>query len=391
MRLLLCRSLGAAFLAAALLGLVGLSSDPDARDEAVVGGETGAAQEAAPDPVALLVQQLGAASYVKREEAGKELKALGEKALPALLDAAAASKDPEVHLRASALAHTIMLDCRNGKVSGLQMAVIKADEFTMGSPAAEPGRRADEAEHPVRIARSFFLGVYELTQAQYRRVMKANPSWFAPTGQGKDIVAGHNTEAFPVESVSWYDAIEFCNGLSELDGYKPYYTLTGVQRQRGAIRRATVKIAGGNGYRLPTEAEWEYACRAGTTTAFYYGKDTKANMANLKPVIISGGYGSTLKWPDLKRTAMTGNYAPNPWGLHDMHGNVAEWCWDWYSGNYYGRSPKADPAGPEHGTHRVIRGGSWLVNEWSARSANRFFHLPTDSHFNIGFRVARSG
>jgi len=177
--------------------------------------------------------------------------------------------------------------------------------------------------------------------------------------------------------------------LSKQDGYEPYYKLASVKREKESIKSASVTIAGGNGYRLPTEAEWEYGCRSVSITPFHFGAGNTGREANIKSGI-GGGYGGPPAWESLGRTTKVGSYAPNQWGLFDMHGNAAEWCWDWYDKDYYGKSPVNDPQGPDRGQHRVLRGGSWLVNEGSCRSASRFFLTPDDSKDYAGFRVART-
>jgi formylglycine-generating enzyme required for sulfatase activity len=218
--------------------------------------------------------------------------------------------------------------------------------------------------------------------------MKVNPSWFARTGGGKDRVAGLDTGRFPVEKVTWFDAVDFCNKLSELDGYDPYYKLADVTRDGDSITAAAVTAAGGNGYRLPTEAEWEYACRADTATPFQFGQVRTGNEGNFKTVF-PGGYGGPGKTVDLGRTAKVGSYPVGGWGLTDMHGNAAEWCGDWYDKDYYLKSPVDDPGGPAAGQHRVLRGGSWLLTNTSCRSASRFWLPPGESTYYTGFRVAR--
>jgi formylglycine-generating enzyme required for sulfatase activity len=164
--------------------------------------------------------------------------------------------------------------------------------------------------------------------------------------------------------------------------------MTDVELDGNSIMHATVAIDGGNGYRLPTEAEWEYACRASSRQRFHFGVKTDSRRANLqsRTVVL---YGSSVN-SSLKRTAETGSYKPNAWGLYDMHGNVAEWCWDWYGEDYYGRSPRQDPRGPDHGRHRVLRGGSWLLNESGCRSASRFYLTADQRTSFAGFRVART-
>jgi formylglycine-generating enzyme required for sulfatase activity len=239
------------------------------------------------------------------------------------------------------------------------------------------------------LTRPFLLDIYEVTQAEYRRVMSARPSWFAIAGGGAEPVSGLDTDRFPVEQVTWFDAVEFCNRLSKLDGHPPYYQLTDTVREGGSIKAAAITIAGGTGYRLPSEAEWEYACRAWSTGAFHFGTYNTGREANLKPPVAAGGYGSPPTWRALARTAKVGSYKSNLYGLFDMHGNVAEWCGDWYEADYYAASPTADPPGPASGRHRVVRGGSWLVTQGSCRSASRYYLTPGDANHSTGFRVAR--
>ena len=242
-------------------------------------------------------------------------------------------------------------------------------------------------QHRVRITRPFYLGVYEVTQAEFQRVMGRNPSWFSPNGGGKDRVSGLDTSRFPVETVSWYDAVDFCNRLSQREGLKPYYRLEVNKRDDdGLIKEAKVTVLGGPGYHLPTEAQWEYACRAGTTTPFHFGRwsnGTRSNVAGRKP------YGTTQKGPYLERTTWVGNYQPNAFGLFDTHGNVWEWCQDWYDAKFYSRSPTDDPVNRTPGKYRVLRGGSWNDVPWLARSASRLWNWPVNRGYDVGFRLAR--
>ena len=185
---------------------------------------------------------------------------------------------------------------------------------------------------------------------------------------------GHNPSSheesgdLPVENVSWLDAVRFCNRLSEREGRKPYYRIEGD----------AVTIASGEGYRLPTEAEWEYACRAGTATRFSFGDDENALGQYAWYVDNSNG-----------RTHLVGRKQPNAFGLYDMHGNVWEWCWDEYDGDYYKRSPANDPQGPEQASYRVIRGGGGHDEPRYARSANRRGFAPEYRSSLLGFRLAR--
>ncbi len=337
--------------------------------------------------ITALVGQLGNPVYAVREAALRDLVALGEAALPAL-QTASASEDLEVHRRTRVAIRRIIFGARMSKSIGLELVVVEPNEFQMGSPANEANRRPDETIHRVRLTGTFLLGAYEVTQDEYQKVMKAAPSWFAAAGGGKAKVAGENTDRFPVENVTWFDAIAFCNQLSQRDGYEPYYKMTDVKRTSDRITTATVTVVNGNGYRLPTEAEWEFACRAGTTTPFHYGYANSGREANLKPGPATG-YGSPV-WNSLGRTAKVGSYKPNGYGLFDMHGNVGEWCGDWYDKDYSTEAVTINPRGPHEGRQRLVRGGSWMVNEGSCRSASRFWLTPDEAKDYVGFRIART-
>ncbi len=336
-----------------------------------------------------LIERLGHEEFAHREAATEELQTIGEPALSELRRAAAEHADLETRLRAKQLVVAILLALRTSKTTGMEMALVESGTMTMGSPEGEAGRNTDEPTHRVRITQSLLLGKHEVTQAEYEKVMGANPSYFGPKGPGKDKIPDQIFTSLPVERVSWFDAIAYCNRLSELDGLKPYYMLADVRRDGATIKSATVTIAGGHGYRLPTEAEWEYACRAGTSAMYHYGGGSNGELANVKGQTFTG-YGGTTVGPDLQRTCAAGRYRPNSFGLFDMHGNVAEWCWDWYGKDYYKKSPADDPAGAVGGTQKVLRGGSWLLNETAARSAARGVQTPDEAKEFTGFRVARS-
>jgi formylglycine-generating enzyme required for sulfatase activity len=247
---------------------------------------------------------------------------------------------------------------------GMKLALIPDGEFLMGSPVSDKEARDDEKpQHRVRITRPFYLGVYEVTQEEYQRVTGTNPSFFSPDGPGKDKVAGLDTRRFPAEQVRWPDAVEFCRRLSELPDEKK----------------------AGRRYRLPTEAEWEYAARAGTTTPFHFGESLSSLQANFNGSFPAGG---AAKGPFLARTTQVGSYAPNAFGLFDVHGNVWEWCADWYGRDYYRDAPRDDPRGPATGSVRVIRGGEWYGDARDCRCAFRYADLPTGVFYVMGFRVA---
>ena len=231
---------------------------------------------------------------------------------------------------------------------GLEMLRVSPGTFMMGSPISEPDRYNDETQHRVTLTKPFWLGKYEVTQGQWKAVMGDNPSHFS----------GNN---HPVENVSWEDAIAFCRKLNQMDGKKPQGYL----------------------YSLPTEAQWEYACRAGTSSATAFGDSLSSRDANFKRGF---SFGSAAKGSYLKRTTTVGSYPPNAWGFYDMHGNVWEWCHDWY-GDYAGSSV-TDPVGPSSGTYRVSRGGSWINIGEDCRSVNRDRSIPGYRGFDPGFRLS---
>jgi formylglycine-generating enzyme required for sulfatase activity/serine/threonine protein kinase len=256
------------------------------------------------------------------------------------------------------------------RVGQIPLKRIPAGTFRMGSPAGE-GLSSEHPRHEVRISRPFYLGVFEVTQAQYRAVMAENPSHFARTGRDRDKVANRSTDLHPVDNVSWLDAVRFCNILSERENLEPFYE----------IDEETVRVPdwNGTGYRLPTEAEWEYACRAGSTTRYGFG-DGEKDLSE---------YGWYERFAG-SQTHPVGQKRPNAWGLYDMHGNVWEWCWDWYNENDSQPASIPDPTGPPQGTHRVLRGGSFHDYPAVLRSATRGRELPVNRDWVNGLRLARN-
>ena len=234
----------------------------------------------------------------------------------------------------------------------LELVYIHAGSFWMGSPKDELGRSDDEIPHRVTLTQDFWLGKYSVTQRQWIVVMGSNPSYF------------QNGDRYPVEQVSWYDAMAFCQKLTE--------------RERSAGR-----LPAGYEYTLPTEAQWEYACRAGTTTPYSFGSALNGDKANCNGDYPYGGVG---KGRYLERTSKVGSYAPNAWGLYDMIGNVHDWCRDWYGD--YPTGSATDPAGPSSGLYRVLRGGTWAFSASDCRSAKRSDRQPAYGYYWIGFRVA---
>jgi len=249
----------------------------------------------------------------------------------------------------------------------IEMMRIPGGTFTMGSPASQANRNTDETQRQVTIA-AFSIGKYIVKQAEYEAIMGVNPSRFKQEDAN-----------MPVENVSWFDAIEFCNKLSEAEGLTPVYTITGTGNERTVTWNRNE-----NGYRLPTEAEWEYACRAETTTIFNTGDNITTFQANYDG---TSPYNNNAAGRYIRKTTPVGNYPPNAWGLYDMHGNLWEWCWDWY-GNY-ATGAQTDPIGPASGTYRVLRGGSWFEGGRNLRSAVRFNYYPSNRNYFFSFRVVK--
>ena len=261
----------------------------------------------------------------------------------------------------------------------------------MGAPASEGGGSNERPLHDVTLTKGFWMSRYQITQEQYYSVMGGTiPVWFKTHGS-----------RLPVDEVTWYEAIVFCNRLSIKEGLTPVYSISGntnpkdwgtVPTSSPSAWDAVVMVQGANGYRLPTEAEWEYACRAGTASAYNFfdkttgtwGTDTiSLNQANHDSAYPPG-------------TTTVGAFHPNAWGLYDMHGNVWEWCWDWYGNNYYGVpvASNPDPKGPDFPDNpltptRVIRGGCWGNIAQELRSAYRNSFLPSIGGVNVGIRVVR--
>lgn len=251
--------------------------------------------------------------------------------------------------------------------------LLEGGTFTMGSPDSERQRNEDEVSHEVTVS-AFYVDPYEVTQRDYETVMGENPSYF----NGGDL---------PVENVTWYEAIEYCNRLSESRGLTPVYTVDGdtVTWDRSA-----------DGYRLLTEAEWEYAARAGTTTIFNAGDQITSDVANFEgsyPYLIEENYvsrrdSSVVTSSYRGTTIAVDSLAPNQFGLYNMYGNVSEWCFDYY-GNY-DLDNTSDPAGAVSGSLRVNRGGSYIDFAKHLRSAYRSATNPIDTDQNLGFRIARN-
>ena len=246
---------------------------------------------------------------------------------------------------------------------GMKLVEIPAGEFMMGAPESEGlSRDSERPIHKVRITKPLLVGQFEVTQAEYEKVIGNNPSWFQKGGGGDKKVAGLDTSRFPVESLNWDSTVEFCNKLSELPSEK----------------------AAGRIYRLPSEAEWRYACRAGTTTAFHYGGSLGSKEANILGIYPFGG---APKGPSLKRSTNVGQYEPNAFGLYDMHGNIGEWINDWYGSRYYGNTPVDNPPGPASGKDRMTAGGSWNTDAFRCRSGYRNAMAQAGIAKYFGFRV----
>jgi formylglycine-generating enzyme required for sulfatase activity len=264
---------------------------------------------------------------------------------------------------------------------GMQMKWIRSGTFQMGSDKAldSDAESSEAPRHSVTIARPFFMAVHVTSQAQFEQILGRQPSWFSASGGGKDKVSGMDTARFPVETVTYSDAVEFCNKLSEKESRRPCYHLTNIQRDAdNSLKSAEVELlTNGTGYRLPSEAEWEYCARAEKTTRYWFG-DEAAQLGAHAWVFENSG----------SRTHPVGEKPANPWGLYDMGGLVYQWCDDVWHGNYEG-APSDGSAwrtGGEPARH-VVRGGSWGGDARDCRCAYRDRSGAGVRRDNLGFRV----
>jgi formylglycine-generating enzyme required for sulfatase activity len=259
------------------------------------------------------------------------------------------------------------------------MVSIPGGSFQMGDTKNE-GYDGEKPVHTVTL-NSFYMGKYQVTQAQYQAVMGSNPSLFSSNPASGEVQANR-----PVETVRWYDAIVFCNKLSMAEGLTPAYSISGsadpadwgtVPTSSNSTWNAAVIVSGSNGYRLPTEAQWEYAAKGGDGSPgnyTYSGSNTIGDVA----------------WYSINSSSThheVGKKLPNGLGLYDMSGNVSEWCWDWY-GNY-SSGAQTDPVGAVSGSYRVLRGGSWYDSAVNVRSALRNVDNPSSGDYDVGFRLVR--
>jgi formylglycine-generating enzyme required for sulfatase activity len=230
------------------------------------------------------------------------------------------------------------------------MVLIPGGTFTMGSSESDSDFLDWEGPRHEVTLNAFYMGKYTVTQKEYETIMGNNPSQ-------------SQVPAMPVESISWYNALEYCNARSKRERLKPVYAINGD---------SVLWETGANGYRLPTEAEWEYACRAGTNTRYNTGDTISPAQARFHA----------------ETPVEAGSFPPNAWGLYDMHGNVYEWCWDRYGD--YSAEPEINPLGPEFGSRRIIRGGSAASDARHLRSSERGRVEPGVRNINLGFRVIRN-
>ena len=271
--------------------------------------------------------------------------AIAKQVLPRAAPRVVQPEPPKVAVAPAILPTAPLTDITNS--IGMKLQLIPAGNFTMGSPDSEKGYTEREQQHPVRITKAFFLGKYEVTQGEWQAVIDSKP-W-----KGRDNVK--EGDDYPATYVSWEDAVNFCKRLSRKEGI---------------------------GYRLPTEAEWEYACRGHSATRFHFGDD-------------EGKLGEHA-WYDKNAAAAGERYAhrvglkrANSFGLHDLHGNVSEWCNDWFDAKYYSKSPADNPQGSVAGLYRVLRSGCWFNGSVECRSAMRHWSSPSSRDKNLGFRLAR--
>jgi len=278
-----------------------------------------------------------------------DLVAVGSPTQVPLEGLASGSREAQERQRLVASELGLPVEVKTAK-TGIVFCLIPAGTFAMGSPSSEAQRSSDETEHQVTLTKAFYCGKFEVTQGQWQQVMGTNPSSFQNAGANA-----------PVETVSWEDCQAFLKKLCQTEG----------------VPEGT--------YRLLTEAEWEYACRAGTQTPFAYGNDLDSSMANFNG---NYPYGAGRKGQYRQTTVAVGSFRPNAWGLYDMHGNVWEWCQDWYAN--YASGSVTDPLGPASGVGRVHRGGSWLHLGGRCRSAGRYWFTPGPRNHYVGLRLART-
>jgi len=250
----------------------------------------------------------------------------------------------------------------------LPMVLVQPGSFLMGSPVNEPGRQDDEHQHLVTLTRGFWMATTEVSQALYEEVMGTNPSrWVSPLR--------------PVENVTWFDCVRFCNQLSEQHGFQQVYSITDDVVEWDPMV---------DGYRLPTEAEWEYSSRAGTSTMFSFGDDPDRlhQFGNYCDQACQRAWRDSTQVDGHAFTAPVGSFEPNAWGLYDMHGNLWEWCWDWWAP--FEAPPLVDPQGPLSGSLKAERGGCWEVGPDMCRQAYRHYVEPDQKRSYLGFRIVRT-
>ena len=266
--------------------------------------------------------------------------------------------------------------------TGIKTVWVPPGMFLMGSPGGEKGRGSDEGpQRRVKISKGYWIGAHPATQEEWARVMGGNFSHF-----GAGPAAGETQGRRPTENLSWHEAVEFANRLSMMEGLSPAYSIDGKtdpDEWEGMKEETLNKVKveeGSDGWRLPTEAQWEYAARAGATAAFSDGSQDWENKDAI----------NKLGWFECNSGKMThevGKKEPNAWGLYDVHGNVWEWCWDWY-GDYPSQA-QTDPRGASSGSDRVYRGGGGSAPAQAARSAWRGFGNPSVRGNFLGVRLLR--
>ena len=317
----------------------------------------------------------------QKQDAGQVKEAGGGRDGPKVKEDGPFKGDHLVKKDSKAAQDTTVGDLR-GPVPGGWVQV-SAGKFMMGSPSGELcASKTSEAQHQVSLTHTFEITRHEVTQGQFKGVMGYNPAKFTACGQ-----------SCPVEGVSWHEAAAYCNALSSRKGLSPCYDCSGTPPSVGCTVHWNYLQAGSSiyncpGYRLPTEAEWEYAYRAGTTSAYYSGGNDKDCWNCNTPQVNA----AAIAWYCATSSTSThpvGTKMPNKWGLYDMAGNVWEWVDDWYKADL-GTSPVADPWSHAQATNRTVRGGSWDKFAAYVRAAYRYYRTPYTRSSTVGFRPART-